>query len=66
MTSMTPNASMKSPSRPIGPAQGAWIVAEREISTKLRSKAFLISTGVLLLLMLGAVVFGSAMPKGSV
>ncbi|MBN9613571.1 MAG: ABC transporter permease, partial [Actinobacteria bacterium] len=37
--------------------QAAWLVAEREISTKLRSKAFLISTGVLLLLVLGAVVF---------
>ncbi|MBL5972661.1 MAG: ABC transporter permease [Candidatus Leucobacter sulfamidivorax] len=44
--------------RQLSAAQGAWIVAEREISTKLRSKAFLISTGVLLLLMLGAVVFG--------
>jgi len=44
--------------RQLSAAQGAWIVAEREISTKLRSKAFLISTGVLLLLMLGAIVFG--------
>ncbi|XPP26822.1 MAG: ABC transporter permease [Leucobacter sp.] len=55
------NAPTTAPSaeRPLGGPQAAWIVAEREISTKLRSKAFLISTGVLLLLMLGAVVFGS-------
>lgn len=37
--------------------QATWLVAEREISTKLRSKAFLISTGVLLLLVLGGVLF---------
>ena len=36
-------------SRQLGAAQAAWLVAEREITTKLRSKAFLISTGVLLL-----------------
>lgn len=55
------NAPTTAPSaeRPLGGPQAAWIIAEREISTKLRSKAFLISTGVLLLLMLGAVVFGS-------
>lgn len=41
--------------------QAAWLVAEREITTKLRSKAFLISTGVLLLLVLGSVIFGSIM-----
>ena len=58
-TTQTPIAS----SRPISAVQGAWIVAEREITTKLRSKAFLISTGVLLLLMLGAVVFGGIMSK---
>lgn len=49
------------PAAPAGyahPVQSAWLVAEREISTKLRSKAFLISSGVLLLLVLGAVVFG--------
>ena len=37
--------------------QATWLVAEREISTKLRSKAFLISTGVLLLFVLGGVLF---------
>lgn len=39
-------------------AQSVWLVAEREIGAKLRSKAFLISTGILLLLALGAVVWG--------
>ena len=45
------------------PAQAAWLVAEREITTKLRSKAFLISTGVLLLLVLGTVLFGGISSK---
>ena len=54
-------APKRSAARPMGAAQAAWLVAEREISTKLRSKAFLISTGVLLLLVLGAVVFGGIM-----
>lgn len=37
---------------------GIWLVAEREIGSKLRSKAFLISTGILLLLALAGVLFG--------
>lgn len=44
-------------------AQATWLVAEREITTRLRSKAFLISTGVLLLLVLAGVVFGGFMAK---
>ncbi|GAB2457233.1 ABC-2 type transport system permease protein [Conyzicola lurida] len=35
-----------------------WLVAEREIRMRLRSKAFLISTGILLLLVLGSIVAG--------
>ncbi|MCU1425679.1 MAG: sodium transporter permease [Microbacteriaceae bacterium] len=35
-----------------------WLVAEREIMTKLRSKTFIISTGVTLLLILASVVIG--------
>ena len=35
-----------------------WLVAEREIGSKLRSKAFLISTGILLFLALAAIVIG--------
>jgi ABC-2 type transport system permease protein len=44
--------------RQLSAPQAAWLVAEREISTKLRSKAFLVSTGILLLLVLGGVLFG--------
>lgn len=37
--------------------QGIWLVAERELSTKLRSKAYLISTAILLLIALGGVIW---------
>lgn len=40
-------------------ARLALLVAEREITTRLRSKSFLISTGILLLLVLGGIIFGS-------
>jgi len=40
------------------PAPMIWLVAEREIGSKLRSKAFLISTGVLLLIALAGIVIG--------
>lgn len=43
--------------QPMSGAQGAWLVAEREITTKLRSKAFVISSAVLLLLVLAGVLF---------
>lgn len=55
--------SSRSTSRPVSGAQGAWLVAEREITTKLRSKAFLISTAILLLLVLGSVLFSGFMAK---
>jgi ABC-2 type transport system permease protein len=35
-----------------------WLVSSREISSRLRSKAFLISTGILLLIAMGSVVAG--------
>lgn len=35
-----------------------WLVARREIDTKLRSKSFLISTGILMLIVLASVVIG--------
>lgn len=41
----------------LSPAQGVWLVAERELSTKLRSKAYLISTGILLLMALAGVIW---------
>lgn len=41
-----------------GLAQATWLIAEREIRMRLRSKAFLISTGILLLMVLASVLFG--------
>jgi ABC-2 type transport system permease protein len=41
-----------------GTAQATWLVAEREIRMRLRSKAFLISTGITLLIVLASVVIG--------
>jgi len=35
-----------------------WLVAEREIRMRLRSKAFLVSTGILMLIVLGSVIAG--------
>ncbi|UNK71118.1 ABC transporter permease [Microbacterium sp. H1-D42] len=46
--------------------QAVWLVAEREIASKLRSKAFMISTGILLLAALVGVLIGgfnSASPE---
>ena len=39
-------------------ARSVWLVAAREIQARLRSKAFLISTGILLLISIGSVVAG--------
>lgn len=55
--SATVSSRSAAPAQRISAAQATWLVAEREISTKLRSKAFLISTGMLLLLVLGTVLF---------
>lgn len=41
-----------------GFARATWLVANREIRMRLRSKAFLISTGILLLIVLASVIFG--------
>lgn len=41
----------------VSTAQGTWLVAERELSTKLRSKAYLVSTAILLLIALGGVIW---------
>ncbi|WP_217179493.1 ABC transporter permease [Streptomyces sp. AC495_CC817] len=40
-----------------------WLVAEREIASKLRSKAFLISTGILLLIALAGILIGGFTSK---
>ncbi|MGO3147515.1 MAG: ABC transporter permease [Leucobacter sp.] len=58
-TKLSPNSGLKQ----LGAAQASWLVAEREITTRLRSKAFLISTGVLLFLTLAGVLFGGIMAK---
>jgi ABC-2 type transport system permease protein len=41
----------------VSTAQGAWLVAERELGTKLRSKSFLISTAILLIIALGGIIW---------
>ncbi|PKI91564.1 sodium ABC transporter permease [Actinomycetales bacterium SN12] len=40
-----------------------WLVAEREITAKLRSRAFVIATGILLLIALAGVLIGGFMSK---
>ncbi|MDA4893291.1 ABC transporter permease [Streptomyces sp. MS2A] len=52
-----PTAPSSGPLTGITAAQGAWLVAEREIGTRLRSKAFLISTAILLLVALGGIIW---------
>lgn len=47
--------------RRTGAAQASWLVAEREISTKLRSKSFIISSAILLVFVLGGVLFSGFM-----
>ncbi|KRB36852.1 ABC transporter permease [Microbacterium sp. Root180] len=44
--------------RGLSTPQGVWLVAEREIGSKLRSKAFVISTAILLLGALAIVIWG--------
>ena len=46
-------------------SSGIFLVAEREIASKLRSKAFLISTGILLLIALAGVLIGGFMSKNT-
>lgn len=53
---MTTTTTTRPPAPSI--AQSTWLVAEREITVRLRSKAFLISTGILLLLVLASIVIG--------
>jgi len=52
-----------SPAASTSPAQAVWLVAEREIGSKLRSKAFMISTGILLLIALAGVLIGGFASK---
>ena len=60
-TSPRPTSTTRSrTTRPAAPSEaaGVWLVAEREIGSKLRSKAFLISTAILFVLALAGLVFG--------
>ncbi|MFK4761927.1 ABC transporter permease [Microbacterium sp. ZW T5_45] len=53
---------------PLSTASGIWLVAERELSSKIRSKSFLISTGILLLVALAGILisgFTSANPEAT-
>ncbi|AYF97938.1 ABC transporter permease [Protaetiibacter intestinalis] len=45
--------------RPYSTGRTVWLVAQREIMVRLRSVAFLVSTGILLLLLVGSVVVGA-------
>ncbi|GGH44138.1 ABC transporter permease [Microbacterium album] len=56
MSTQTPTASRPAPPT-LSTAQGVWLVAEREIGGKLRSRSFLISTAILLVLALGGVLW---------
>ncbi|MBF0817047.1 ABC transporter permease [Microbacterium paludicola] len=56
----TPTTTRTTAARPeasLTPAQGVWLVAEREIGGKLRSRSFLISTAILLVLALGGILW---------
>ncbi|MDQ1082023.1 MULTISPECIES: ABC transporter permease [Microbacterium] len=46
------------PRRAPGELQSIWLVAEREIGSKLRSKAFVISTAILIIAALATVIWG--------
>ena len=46
-------------------AQSVWLVAEREIGSKLRSKSFLISFGILFVLALAGVIWAGFSAKDS-
>ncbi len=50
---------------PVRSTNGIWLVAEREIGSKLRSKAFLISTGILLVLALAGIILGGFASKNT-
>ncbi|MDT0158003.1 ABC transporter permease [Microbacterium sp. ARD32] len=57
------NASIPTPQPSKNTSSLVWLVAEREIGSKLRSKAFMISTGILLLIALAGVLIGGFMSK---
>ena len=59
MSTPTSSPTTRQTSRPApSAAQSVWLVAEREIGSKLRSKAFLISTAILFAVALAGVIWG--------
>lgn len=54
---------MNAPAPTTSQASAIWLVAEREISSRVRSKAFMISTGILLLIALASVLIGGFASK---
>ncbi|GAT71679.1 sodium ABC transporter permease [Microbacterium sp. HM58-2] len=59
----TPARPSKNSGSPLSASGGIWLVAEREITSKLRSKTFLISTGILLLIALAGILIGGFTSK---
>ncbi len=57
-TSPAPSSATAAPHRAPGELHSIWLVAEREIGSKLRSKAFVISTAILIVAALASVLWG--------
>ena len=53
-----PSSAKAAPRRAPGELHSIWLVAEREIGSKLRSKAFVISTAILIVAALASVLWG--------
>lgn len=71
MTTATASPTQPAGHRRTGPAspslaQSIGLVAEREVKMRLRSKTFLISTGILLLVILAGIVVGGFLAKNTV
>jgi len=58
VTATPPTSATPTPRRAPGELQSIWLVAEREIGSKLRSKAFIISTAILIVAALASVLWG--------
>jgi len=57
-TTPPPSSAKPAPHRAPGELHSIWLVAEREIGSKLRSKAFVISTAILIVAALASVLWG--------
>jgi ABC-2 type transport system permease protein len=58
-TTAAPAPAVTAGPSPISTAEAAWLVARREIRSRLRSKTFLVSTAILFLIAIVAIVAGS-------